>query len=140
MPIPLNSYTIFCHIFTLANHDTTECPMMDTRLPHNDINLGIGNELFPSNWEECGKLCNEEPLCKFWTHYGSTGRCWLKVANSGATIENGNISGNKNCPLPTGAEIKFMFSKKATKINLLKVAFIQKGLMHLSFLQTDKPA
>ena len=107
VPIPLNSYTIFCHIFTLANHETTECPMMDTRLPHNDINLGIGNELYPSNWEECGKLCNASPLCKFWTYYVPTGGCWLKDANSGATIGNGNISGNKNCPLPTGAGIKF---------------------------------
>ena len=80
---------------------------MNTRLPHNDINLGIGNELYPSNWEECGKLCNASPLCKFWTYYVPTGRCWLKVANSGATIEKGIISGNKNCPLPTGAGIKF---------------------------------
>ena len=94
--------------------------MMDTRLPSNDINLGPGNELYPSNWEECGKLCNEEPLCKFWTYYVPTGGCWLKVANSGATMASGDISGNKNCPLPTGAGIKFMFSKKTTKINLSK--------------------
>ena len=80
--------------------------MMDTGLPGNDINLGIGNELYPSNWEECGKLCNEEPFCKFWSQSVTNGRCWLKVANSGAIFLSGWISGNKNCPLPTGARVQ----------------------------------
>ena len=54
-------------------------------------------------WEECGKLCNDDMRCSYWTWLGSQGgdtykyKCLLKASAKGRRSITGAVSGNRNC-------------------------------------------
>ena len=62
-------------------------------------------------WEECGRLCNTEPRCKFWTWFKDNyprailrGKCLLKTAKENVQTPSNPmyISGSRTCPVESG--------------------------------------
>ena len=89
------------NIMFFAAYNQSDCPLIDKSLSGNNI-FGY-NGVSEGNWENCGKLCNENLLCKFWTL--ELGRCWLKDKHSEEINSIGSISGTRNCPLSTGKNV-----------------------------------
>ena len=59
----------------------------------NDINY-IDNV---ASAEACGKLCQEDGQCLFWTYQTDSTVCNIKTSDSGRTAAADRISGQKPC-------------------------------------------
>ena len=82
-----------------------DCPEKDTDYYLNSISSQkVSDHPTTRSWEECGRKCNDEPNCAYWTWLGSQGgnatrfRCLLKTSNNGARSYGGAMSGDRNCP------------------------------------------
>ena len=49
-----------------------------------------------ASWAECKQRCTEEPKCKYWSHYDSESKCWLKTSNK-VRKEVDRTSGTRGC-------------------------------------------
>ena len=83
------------------------CPIFDTDYFGNNLygNGGVGDLPTTNTWEECGKMCHDEPGCTHWSWLGNqvgnlaflNFKCLLKTSSDGETHFNGAISGDKTC-------------------------------------------
>ena len=54
-------------------------------------------------WDECGKMCNADQNCSYWTWLGGQGgdayknKCLLKASAKGRRSITGAVSGNRDC-------------------------------------------
>ena len=78
------------------------CQKIDTRCEGRRINPnGDGAK----NWKECGRLCSDNPECKFWHFYISGKSCLMYKENECEfKIDAGNVAGARDCP---GSDSKF---------------------------------
>ena len=81
-----------------------ECPELDTDYFGSNISpQTMENHPITLTWEECGKLCNDDMSCSYWTWLGSKGgnttkyKCLLKASAEGRRSLTGAVSGNRNC-------------------------------------------
>ena len=72
--------------------DFLECPMENVNFSGEDL---IWFDAGIETWNECGELCNNAVLCKYWTWINE--KCYLKYGNDGMANAQGYISGEKGC-------------------------------------------
>ena len=72
--------------------DSLECPMENVNFSGEDL---IWFDAGIESWNECGELCNNAVLCKYWTWIDE--KCYLKYGNDGMANAHGYISGEKGC-------------------------------------------
>ena len=83
----------------------SSCPEENTDYFLNGITspFKMSDQPITRSWEECGKMCKDEPMCAYWTWLGSNAgevnrfRCLLKTSNNGARAHGSAISGDSNC-------------------------------------------
>ena len=81
------------------------CPEENTDYFLNGITspFKMSDQPITRSWEECGKMCKDEPMCAYWTWLGSNAgevnrfRCLLKTSNNGARAHGSAMSGDSNC-------------------------------------------
>merc|ERR1712198_61517 len=61
-----------------------------------------GNDIFPdciavTKWQDCGKMCQLAPACKFW-EFTTVKHCCLKTSDHGLKYREGFYAGAKDCP------------------------------------------
>ena len=81
------------------------CPEENTDYFLNSITspFKMSDQPITRTWEECGKMCKDEPTCAYWTWLDSQAgdvnkfRCLLKTSNNGARAHGSAMSGDRNC-------------------------------------------